>query len=148
MANEQNLNRFRNYETLTDEERLRQREISQKGQKASIEKRKAKKTMQETFKAFCEMDIKREDAEKLIGNFSKYVGDDVLTIQGLITALALKIGVEDGNVKALEFIRDTSGNKPKDTSSVELSANVMTDADRRMMENVSKRITSDDVKTD
>ena len=137
MANEQNLNHFRNYSELTDEERERQREISIKGAIASSEKRRAKKTMQETFKAFCEMDITREDAENLIGKFSKYMGDE-MTIQSLMTALALKIGLEDGNVKALEFVRDTSGNKPKDVQ--EIKADIMTESDKRLLENVAKRV--------
>ena len=137
MANEKNLNYFRNYDELTEEERKRQHDISVKGALAMNEKRKAKKTMQETFKAICEMDINREDAETLIGKFSKYMGDE-MTIQSLLGALAIKIGLEDGNVKALEFLRDTSGNKPKDVQ--EIKADIMTESDKRLLENVAKRV--------
>ena len=143
-----NLKPLKNYDNMTDEERQRQHEIRSLGGKASQEKRRAKKTMQETFKNFVETVIDKETAKSLIGDMACLMDDDEMTIQGLMSVLALKIGIEDGNVKGLEFIRDTSGNKPKDTSSVELSANVMTDADRRMLANVEKRFTNTDVKTE
>lgn len=142
-----NLKPNRSIDGLTEEERIKQREICQKGQKAMIEKRKAKKTMQETFKAFCELDISEDDAKDLIGKFSKFMGEE-MTIQSLMTALALKIGIEDGNVKALEFVRDTSGNKPKDVQ--EIKADIMTESDKRLLENVAKRVnvSTDDGQTE
>lgn len=132
-----NLKPNRSINELTEEERIKQKEICRKGAYAMLEKKRAKKTMQETFKAFCEMDISEDDAKDLIGKFSKYMGDE-MTIQSLITALALKIGLEDGNVKALEFLRDTSGNKPKDVQ--EIKADIMTESDKKLLANVAKRV--------
>ena len=64
--------------------------------------------------------------------------DENLTIQEIVTALALNIAQEDGNVKALEFLRDTSGQKPKDVQ--EIKADIMTESDKRLLENVAKRV--------
>jgi hypothetical protein len=42
-----------------------------------------------------------------------------------------------GDVKAAQFIRDTAGEKPADT--VDLNANVMTEADKTLIEKLKKR---------
>ena len=124
--------------TLTEEEKRRMYEIRSMGAKASNEKQRAKKTMQETFKAFCEMEIPKTTARQLIGDMADMIDDEQLTIQALMSVLALKIGTEDGNVKALEFLRDTSGNKPKDVQ--EIKADIMTESDKKLLANVAKRV--------
>ena len=42
-----------------------------------------------------------------------------------------------GDVKAAQFLRDTAGEKPADT--VDLNANVMTEADKSLMNKLKKR---------
>lgn len=92
MANEQNLNPFG---TLTESE---QRKISSKGGKASGEARRRKKLLRECLEELLE----REMTDKS-GN----------TVSGA-EALAVKLFKKamDGDVKAFEVLRDTSGQKP------------------------------------
>lgn len=45
----------------------------------------------------------------------------------------------DGDTKAATFVRDSAGDKPLDRSEV-TNMETITDADRRMMENISKRL--------
>ena len=133
-----NLKPLKNYDGMTEEEKERQREIRSLGGKASQEKRKAKKTMQETFQNFVESVIDKDTAKSLIGDMANLMDSEEMTIQSLMSVLALKIASEDGNIKGLEFIRDTSGNKPKDVQ--EIKADIMTESDKRLLENVAKRV--------
>jgi len=133
-----NLKLFKANDELTDEERIEQRRIQSLGGKACSEKKRMKKSLQETAKDFLELTIDREYARKMLGDTEKLLGDDNLTIQAIVTALALNIAQEDGNVKALEFLRDTSGQKPKDVQ--EIKADIMTESDKRLLKNVAKRV--------
>lgn len=92
MANEQNLNPFG---TLTESE---QRKISSKGGKASGEARRRKKLLRECLEELLEKEMKDKS-----GN----------TVSGA-EALAVKLFKKamDGDVKAFEVLRDTSGQKP------------------------------------
>lgn len=45
----------------------------------------------------------------------------------------------DGDTKAATFVRDSAGDKPLDRSEV-TNMETVTDADRRLMENISKRL--------
>lgn len=92
MANEQNLNPFG---TLTESE---QRKISSKGGKASGEARRRKKLLRECLEELLEKEMKDKS-----GN----------TVSGA-EALAVKLFKKamDGDVKAFEILRDTSGQKP------------------------------------
>lgn len=92
MANEQNLNPFG---TLTESE---QRKIASKGGKASGEARRRKKLLRECLEELLEKEMKDKS-----GN----------TVSGA-EALAVKLFKKamDGDVKAFEVLRDTSGQKP------------------------------------
>lgn len=143
-----NLKRFKANDELTDEERVEQRRIQSLGGKACIEKKRMKKSLQETAKEFLEMSVNREYAHKVLGDTEKLLDDENLTIQAIVTALALNIAQEDGNVKALEFLRDTSGQKPKDVQ--EIKADIMTESDKKLLANVAKRVnvSTDDGQTE
>ena len=111
-------------------------------------KKAYEKSLQETAKEFLEMSVNREYAQKVLGDTEKLLDDENLTIQAIITALALNIAQKDGNVKALEFLRDTSGQKPKEVQ--EIKADIMTESDKRLLENVAKRVnvSTDDGQTE
>ena len=46
-----------------------------------------------------------------------------------------------GSFKAAEFVRDTAGYKPESKSSIDLTGEIMTDADRSLIDKLSKRLT-------
>lgn len=47
------------------------------------------------------------------------------------------------NPRAWEILRDTIGEKPTDTLAVDANVDVMTDADRRLLQRVDKRLSDD-----
>lgn len=136
-----NLKPFTGYKDgMTEEERQRVREIASKGGKATQECNRKARTWKEVCNSALTAKVSKEKAEK-------YLHDDVdllvfdengtVDMQDVITVRALQIANE-GNVKALEFIRDTSGQKPKDE--MQITADVMTDADRRLLDNIAERL--------
>lgn len=77
------------------------------------------------------------------------------TIYDLIQAVAVGKAL-DGSIRAMEYVRDTNGDKPIDR--VEVTENIMTDRDRELLQSISdrigtgslevvKEITDDDVKS-
>jgi len=64
------------------------------------------------------------------------------TLYDLIQAVAVGRALE-GNIKAAEYVRDTHGDKPVDR--VEVAADIMTDADREMLQKISRRLDDPDV---
>lgn len=126
---------------LTEEERIRQSEICRKGAYATAEKKRLKRTLKETTLAMLEKGVSKEQARKLIGDNVSMLDDDNIDLQAIITASMIQSAIE-GNAKAFEVLRDTSGQTVKQT--VELDASVtMTDADRALMENINRRLSVD-----
>lgn len=140
-----NLKPFRKAEELSPEELERQKEISIKGAIARAEKYRAKKTLKETALDVLNTAISRDDAVTMLGDKAKFIADENLTYQTAMLFM-LADAVKEGNAKAFEVLRDTSGQKPKDE--INLTADIMTAADRALLEKVNARITETDVKTD
>lgn len=104
MANEQNLLRPKRDQTA--EER---RESARRAGKASAEARRRKRDMRETFRDLLDMPLKEGDLDEvtaLAGANRKNV-----TV-GEAIALVMAFKAVKGDVKAAEFVRDTSGQKP------------------------------------
>ena len=121
------------FETLTEEEA---REIRIKGGKAVQEKKRKQKSMKESLNALLSMELSKEKAEEISGE----VLEGGMTMQEALMIRAIRTATE-GNVKALEFIRDTSGNKPKEEIAIDGNV-IMTEADRRLLDNLSRRLRS------
>lgn len=97
------------------------REIQRQGAEAL----NAARTQRRTFK---------EEADILLANIDKNTGKtgiENITIAMYERALA-------GDVKAYTALRDTAGEKPAD--SIDLNANVMTEADKQLMEKLKARL--------
>lgn len=112
MANEQNLLRPKRDQTA--EER---RESARRAGKASAEARRRKRDMRETFRDLLDMPLKEGDLDEvtaLAGANRKNV-----TV-GEAIALIMANKAIKGDVRAAEFVRDTSGQRP--TSSVQVTA--------------------------
>lgn len=104
MANEENLLRPKRDQTA--EER---RESARRAGKASAEARRRKRDMRETFRDLLDMPLKEGDLDEvtaLAGANRKNV-----TV-GEAIALIMANKAIKGDVKAAEFVRDTSGQKP------------------------------------
>jgi len=135
-----NLKTYKPLDELTEEERQRQIELSVKGGQIRGEQIKNAKTWKEVCNDVLKTRVNREKAVK-------YIGDDVdllvfdekglCSLQEVLTIRSMQIASE-GNVKALEFMRDTSGQKPRDE--IDVRADIMTDADRSLLDNIKARL--------
>ena len=128
---------------MTERERLEEKqrleaEVRKQGQNH--------KSMKDITSAVLNSRIGKDTARKLVGesyleDIESMDGDasgQGLTLTTLLTARMVKAVIEDGNVRAMEYLRDTSGNKP--TERKEIKADIMTESDRALIEKVSKRI--------
>lgn len=133
-----NLKPFRSYSELTPEEQEKQREILSKGGKARTEQINRQKSMKESAQALLSVKVSRETAEKWLGE--NYDVSGIETMQDLITARMIRETLENGNAKAFELIRDTSGNKPISAAALDIKADIVTAADRALIEKVADRL--------
>ena len=60
-------------------------------------------------------------------------------------AVAMAAKAKAGDVKAAVFVRDSAGDKPADA--VEITAETMTEADRRLLQRIQDRLQNDDATT-
>lgn len=111
MANEENLI------PVTELTESEARELSRRGGIASGVARRKKKTMRDTINLALGLRSELTDAE--IERYMRFgFADEDIDNQAKIIMGIMKLAAE-GDIRAAEFIRDTAGQKPKD--SVELS---------------------------
>jgi len=115
-----------------------QKAIRSKGGIARGEQRRKQRTMKEQMLALLNTTASREQAQKYLGADSEKLTEEDLTFQGLMTAKMWQEATQNGNAKAAEFCRDTSGQRPKDI--VEVSADITTDTDRQLMADIAERL--------
>ncbi len=114
MANVENL---RPIKTLSREEAKKR---GSKGGKASVKAKKQRKQLKELFKSMLATSIPQEDLKEKIKTMGfKDEEENYNTLLGMTTLNeALK-----GNIKAVEMIRDTIGEKPKEEVAIEVNNN-------------------------
>lgn len=134
-----NLKTFKPLNELSDEEREKQRALAVKGGLARQEQVKQRKTFKQQAVALLNTTLSREQAKMIVGDSIDLIPDEDLTVQTALLISALREATENGNVKAMEFIRDSSGNKPKEELTLDASL-VTTEQDRKLLENVSNRL--------
>ena len=128
---------------MMDADKLR--EISRKGQKAMMELHGEKKTARDSLKNILTLKVTDDildiaDVDPKVAERLKRDNPNA-TLYDLIQCVAVGKAI-DGNVKAMEYVRDTHGDKPIDK--VEISDNVMTDADRELLKSISARLEDGD----
>ena len=121
------------FNKLSEEE---QKEIRSKGGKASGEARRKKRDMREVAKAILEHAMNEAQIEEVLGN-SKELLDGDKSVMAVLTARMVQEAGK-GSYKHYETLRDTAGFKPKDE--IGISADIMTDADRELVEKVNRRL--------
>ena len=119
MANNENLKPFD-----SNQSREEARKNGRKGGKISGEVRRQKKTMREMLDYLLEKELTSKNGEK------------ATTLEAMMTAM-IKQGL-NGNVKAVEFIRDTTGQKP--TEKVEATNANITVTDEKTIESVMNKL--------
>ena len=113
-----------------------QREIAKMGGKASGEARKKKRDMREVAKAILKHAMNDEQIDEVLGS-SKDLLDGDKSVMAVLTARMVQEAGK-GSYKHYETLRDTAGFKPKDE--IGISADIMTDADRELIEKVNRRL--------
>lgn len=132
MANEQNLLRG-NPETQFKSGQ----EAAEAGRKGGIESGKSKrraKTFKESLLTILDQnatDAQKEIAKQFITDTSDLTQRDIMNFSMLSEA------INNGNVKAAQFVRDTVGEMPTVKQEV---TNTMSDGDKALLEKVSKRL--------
>lgn len=116
MANNENLKPVR----TTDEARKR----GAAGGKKSGEARRQKKTMEQSLQILLNLAVSDSTLTDPTDNdvFNKVKGKN-LTVQDKILVEVIKKALK-GDLKAIEFLRDTSGQKPVDKKNVKQDVNV------------------------
>lgn len=122
------------FDKLSSEEHKR---ISSIGGTHTQDNIRVKRTLNDIAKQMLEVELTENTVNEILGDSKQLIGDDksagtVMIAKMIQTAMA-------GSFKAAEFIRDTAGYKPK--NEVELSADIMTDQDRSLLDKVNQRLT-------
>jgi hypothetical protein len=117
----------------TEEEK---REIIKKSHEKAAENRENKKNFNELAKAMLEQVVSNKVISETLDDTDMMLDN---TYGSLILAAMIQ-GAKNGSFKCAEFVRDTAGYKPESKSSIDLSADIMTDADRSLLDKLSKRI--------
>lgn len=128
--------RLANLKPINEMSEDEKKDFARKGGIARGEQQKRRKTMREQMLALLEAKVSRETAVKYLGEDSNTLSDEDLTCQGIMSAKMWQEASLNGNAKAAEFVRDTSGQRPKDI--IEVSAEIMTEADRNLIANMAE----------
>lgn len=126
-----NLKPFRKGEERTTE-------CAIKGGSVRGEQLKRAKDLKTLANDFLNTRISRERAVDVLGEIANDFSDDDLTNGAVLLGRMFAEVLENGTARSAEFIRDTSGQKPKDEISV--TAETMSDADRALMANIAERL--------
>lgn len=121
MANNANLEKGKATQFKAGEE---QAKIASKGGKASAAKRREKKTMEQSLQILLNLAVSDSTLTDPEDNdtFNKVKGKN-LTVQDKMLVEVIKKALK-GDLKAIEFLRDTSGQKPIDKKNVKQDVNV------------------------
>ena len=135
-----NLKPLKVTDDMTEEERQRQHEIRSKGGKARALQIEKQKTLKELANQLLNTKVSKERAKNVLGELANDIPDGDLTNGALLLARMLNEVYENGTTKAAEYLRDTSGQKPKEE--ISLTADIMTDSDRALMANIAERLSA------
>ena len=124
-----------NLSERTYDERL---EIVKNSHIKAQENREKKKNINELAKAMLEQTMTERQIKEVMGD-----NTNILTDNSVASAMigAMIQAALNGSFKAFEAVRDTAGYKPESRASLELTADIMTDADRALLDRVNQRLT-------
>ena len=129
------IGRYTNLVSLADRTDEERRYYGSIGGKKAAENREKKKTLNDLAKITLDQVLSEKQIKKIIGDSENYMPDNTLG-SALIDAMIKQ--ALNGSFKAFESIRDTAGYKPETKSSLEISADIMTDADRSLIDKALK----------
>ena len=138
--------REHNFAVLKEKDPEKAREIHSMGAQAVKrlhgEQKNAKQILDNVLSLLVDDEIiNGADLPPEIANKLKKSNKDITMYELIQTVAAGRAAA--GNMKAVEYIRDTYGDKP--TEKLDITGEIMTDTDRAMLEKISRRLDSPDV---
>ena len=127
------IGRYNNLISLKDRTESERNEIREKALKSYRENLEKKKDFNELARAMLEQTLSEKQIKSILGDNTTMLLDDSV---GSVMIGAMIQGALNGSFKCAEFVRDTAGYKPK--NEVEISADIMTDADRSLIDKALK----------
>ena len=118
--------------SLSDRTLEERQKIGSIGGKKAKENRDAKKNFNELAKALLDMTVSDQTIKQTLEDPDTMIDNSY----GSLILAAMAQGAKNGSFKCAEFLRDTAGYKPK--NEVEISADIMTDADRSLIDKALK----------
>jgi hypothetical protein len=122
-----------NLVSLKDRTENERKEIVAKAHEKARENREAKKNINELAKAMLEQTLTEDQLSSILGNNTTMLLDNSVA-SAMLGAMIQ--GALNGSFKCFEAVRDTAGFKPK--NEVELNADIMTDADKALIDKALK----------
>lgn len=116
-----------------------QAEYKAKAGKALSEAYKKRKTAKEILNNMLARTLDDSSISDILSGDKQIIGKDKDVYSVMIARIIQE--ANKGNVKAFDSVRDTAGDKPGET--VDINANLITDADRALMEKLAKRTGTD-----
>lgn len=127
-------NSLKNLKDIRDvNKRLTKEEMSErnsKAGKASVQKKRDTRTLKEIMLELLAAEAPEEDIKKY--------GLPAGASNSMVMSAAAARKAREGDLKALEIVRDTAGQMP--TKEVNLSADIVTEADKKLIDKVAARI--------
>ena len=118
--------------SLSDRTKEERQQIGSLGGKKTKENRDNKKNFNELAKALLDLTVSDSMIKETLENPDTMIDNSY----GSLILAAIAQGAKNGSFKCAEFIRDTAGYKPK--NEIELQADIMTDADRSLIDKALK----------
>ena len=122
------------YKNLVKRSREELIEMGKKGGRANAERIRREKTLNEIARAVLGKKLSEKQAREKLGDYAEFLDSYTL---GEILTIKQAMEADAGNTKAYEVLRDTAGYKP--TEKQEITAEIMTENDRALLEMVAKR---------
>lgn len=138
-----NLRPCRTFDEVKPEEL---REMARNGQQKGTETQRQRRTLKEICQAIADMPLTStealndETAQEIAAQTAQQTGRPCTIYEAMAAAQAVQAMA--GNVKAFVAFRDSAGDKPADQ--MEITAETMTDADRKMLQNIQQRMQKND----
>ena len=122
------------YKNLVKRSREELIEMGKKGGRANAERIKREQSINEVAKVILKKTVSESKAREILGEYSELLDEYTL---GAILTMRQAMEAENGNTKAYEVLRDTAGFKPVDRQ--EITADIMTESDRALLEKIARR---------
>lgn len=110
--------------------------MGRKGGLKTQEINRKRRNAQEIMQLLLNAKITQDKAREKLGEYADFLPDGA-TLADLVNLRQI-IEAAEGSTKAAEYVRDTSGDKPVERQ--EINAEIMSDADRELMQQIKKRL--------